>query len=289
MGVSVKLIQTGSLVIGLCGFVFGCAHNEGVISSQPIPGVVIYSEIRTNPPQRLFVAKVDLKNPRLHLRVAPGGPDPDGPGKWETTLMQPTKIAAREKFDFVVNGDFFIARGVNDGEGTNSQFRADQWAYTEGAAMTDGRTWSTSGNARPCLVVHKNRTVTIESLAHPSAGDWEVVGGNVLLVRDGVPVTHTNRVRHPRTAVGLDARGTKLTILVVDGRKPGVAAGMSQDELAAEMMRLGCRQALNLDGGGSSVMAIWEPATDRYRILNEPTDGHERAVANALGISVDRH
>jgi exopolysaccharide biosynthesis protein len=116
-----------------------------------------------------------------------------------------------------------------------------------------------------------------------------VVAGNVLLVQDGKLVTHTNRVRHPRTAVGLDAHGTKLTILVVDGRKPGVAAGMSLDELAAELMRLGCRQALNLDGGGSSLMAVRDPATGSYRILNEPTDGRERAVANALGISLDAH
>src|ERR1039457_6333731 len=89
-------------------------------TNQPFAGIVCISETRTHPPQRLFVAKIDLTNPKLHLRVAPGGPDPDGPGKWETTLLEPTKIAAREKFDFVVNGDFFKARGVNDGEGTNS-------------------------------------------------------------------------------------------------------------------------------------------------------------------------
>ena len=60
---------------------------------------------------------------------------------------------------------------------------------------------------------------------------------------------------------------------------------MSFDELAAEMVRLGCREALNLDGGGSSVMAVRVPGTTRFRILNQPTDGHERPVANALGIT----
>jgi exopolysaccharide biosynthesis protein len=256
-------------------------------TNEPFPGIFIHSETRTNPPQRLVVARVDLKNPGLQLRVAPGGPDPDGPGKWETTLLEPTKIAAREKFDFVVNGDFFIAKGVNDGEGTNAHFRAAQWAYTEGAAMTDGKTWSTATNARPCLVVHKNRTVTIEALKCPAGDDWEVIGGNTLLVRNGAVVMHTNHVRHPRTVAGLNADRTKLTILVVDGRKPGVAEGMNYDELAAEMIRLGCRQAVNLDGGGSSVMAVRDAETGRMKILNEPTDGRERAVANVLGISVD--
>ncbi len=248
--------------------------------------IVYSSETRTNPPQRLFVAQIDLSNPKVHVRVAPGGPDPDGPGKWQTTLMQPTKIAEREKFDLVINGDFFTAKGVNDGEGTNSHFRAEQWARVAGPAMTDGLTWSSGTNARPCLVVHTNRAVTIEMLLRPAPDDWEVIGGNVMLVHDGAMVPHPSTVRHPRTVVGLDASGTKLTILVLDGRKPGIATGMSYDELAAEMLRLGCKEAFNFDGGGSSVMAMRD-ATGAMKILNQPTDGRERAVANVLGISLD--
>ncbi|MEY4916972.1 MAG: hypothetical protein RL616_885 [Verrucomicrobiota bacterium] len=257
---------------------------ENSPAQEMLPGVFIHSETRTNPPTRLFVAEVDLKNPKLHLRVSRGGPDPDGDGKWQTTLMEPTKIAERENFDLVVNGDFFIAQGVNDGEGTNSAFRAKQWALTEGPAMTDGITWSTCTNARPCLVVHTNGAVTIETLTQPTADDREVIGGNVMLVRAGKIVPHKSTVRHPRTVVGLDVTGSKLTLLVVDGRKPGIAVGMSYDELAAEMLRLGCTEALNLDGGGSSVLAV--RAAGKLKIFNQPTDGRERAVANVLGISV---
>jgi hypothetical protein len=281
-----KFILTFSFCVALLDFAFS-ARAEISATNEPVPGIFIHSETRTNPPTRLFVAEVDLKNPRLHLRVAPGGPDPDGPGKWQTTLLEPTKIGAREKFNFVINGDFFVARGVNDGEGTNAAFRADQWALTEGPAMTDGKTWSTSTNARPCLVVHKNNAVTIETLARPADDDWEVVGGNTILVRGGAAVPYPNQVRHPRTVVGLNGTGTKLIILVVDGRKPGVAIGMSYDELAAEMIRLGCTEALNLDGGGSSVMAVRESTAGKFQIINEPTDDRERAVADVLGISAD--
>ena len=136
-------------------------------------------------------------------------------------------------------------------------------------------------------MVSRNKQVTIEMRDRPKPDDWEVVAGNTMLVEAGVAVPHTNQLRHPRTAVGLDAKRTRLVMLVVDGRKPGTAIGMSYDELAAEMIRLGCHQALNLDGGGSSVMAIRDPATAEFRLLNEPTDGRERAVANALGVSVD--
>lgn len=256
-------------------------------TNHPFAGVACFSETRTNPPTRLFVAEVDLSNPQIQLRVVRGGPDPDGAGEWQTTLMQPTKIAAREKFDLVVNGDFFKARGVKDAEGTNSGYRASLWALAEGPAVSGGNAWATRTNSRPCLVVSKVGKVSLEKLARPRPGDWEVIAGNTMLVQGGVPVVHqNNQARHPRTAVGLDATETKLILLVVDGRKPGVAVGMNYDELAAELIRLGCRAALNLDGGGSSVMAVREPATDKFHILNEPTDGRERSVANVLGVVI---
>ena len=107
-----------------------------------------------------------------------------------------------------------------------------------------------------------------------------------MLVKNGVTVPHASTLRHPRTAVGLDREGKRLVILVVDGRKKGEAVGMSYDELAAEFIRLSCREALNLDGGGSSVIALREPATGAYRLLNAPTDGHERPVADVLGVTV---
>jgi exopolysaccharide biosynthesis protein len=54
------------------------------------------------------------------------------------------------------------------------------------------------------------------------------------------------------------------------------------------MLRLGCTEALNLDGGGSSVLAVRNGAGGKFHLLNEPTDGRERAVANVLGVTVQR-
>jgi len=270
----------------LFGLLLVCSARAEISSTnRPFPGVAYYSETRTQPPTRMFVAEIDLTNPNVRLQVSPGGPDPDGDGPWQTTLMQPTKIAGRDGFDLVVNGDFFRARGVKDAEGTNSAFRAAQWSAVTGPAVTEGKVWSTSTNKRPSLVVRINGTAAIEMLAKPDAGARQVVSGNTMLVRDGAVVPHESKVRHPRTVVGLNASGTKLTLLVVDGRKPGIAIGMNYDELAAEMIRLGCKDALNLDGGGSSVMAVRDSSSGEFKILNQPTDGRERAVANVLGIS----
>jgi hypothetical protein len=256
-------------------------------TNRPCAGVVCYSETRSEPPTRLYVAEVDLTNPRVHLRVAPAGPDPDGAGPWQTTLMEPTRIAEREGFGLVVNGDFFDARGVKDAEGAASRYRAEAWATVNGPAVTDGRVWSITSSNWPCLVVRTNGRVSFELNTQPGNDEFEVVSGNTMLLEAGKVVPHQNKARHPRTAVGLNPAGTRLWVLVVDGRAPGVAVGMSYDELAAEMLRLGCDRALNMDGGGSSVMAIRDAGTGHLQILNHPSDGHERAVANALGICAD--
>jgi len=255
-------------------------------TNHPFPGISMFSESRAQPPTRLFVAVIDLTNRNLHLRVAPAGPDPDGSGPWQTTLMRPTKIAEREGMVLVVNGDFFRARGVKDAEGTNATFRSATWSAVTGPAVSAGKVWSVSTNRRPCLAVDQSGRATICHLTRPDTNFLEVVSGNTLLVESGNALPQTNQLRHPRTAVGLDAKRERLVLMVVDGRKPGLAIGMTYAELAQEMIRLGCHDALNLDGGGSSVMAVRAPGAKEFRILNEPTDGRERAVANVLGVTI---
>ena len=79
------------------------------IPQHPYPSVVYTFEKRETPePQKIFVARIDLTDPNVNVRVSRGGPDPDGDGKWETTLMRPTKVADREGFDVVINGDFSL-------------------------------------------------------------------------------------------------------------------------------------------------------------------------------------
>ena len=267
---------------------FVVASGQAAVSStnRPFPGIAYYSETRTQPPTRLFVAEIDLTNPKVRLHVSPGGPDPDGSGPWQTTLMQPTKIATRDGFDLVVNGDFFRVPATNAPERLNPTNRAATWTAVSGPAVSNGKIWSLTKSKRPCLVVNKDGKVTIHALGKPGPEDVEVISGNTMLVKDGAVVPHENKVRHPRTVAGLNADNTKLILLVVEGRKPGIAFGMNYAELAAEMIRLGCKDALNLDGGGSSVMAVRDPAKGEFRILNQPTDGRERAVANVLGITI---
>ena len=82
--------------------------------------------------------------------------------------------------------------------------------------------------------------------------------------------------RHPRTMAGVRRDGS-LLLATVDGRRPGWSAGVTLQEGARVMRSVGARDALNLDGGGSTAMAV------RGRRVNLPSDsGGERPVSDVL-------
>jgi exopolysaccharide biosynthesis protein len=123
------------------------------------------------------------------------------------------------------------------------------------------------------------------------------VGGRPRLVRDSVIVGEVdtegqasfNVGRNPRTAAGLARGGRRLILVVVDGRQMPYSDGMSLREMAGLMLALGARDAINLDGGGSTTLVYADPdSAGRLRIANRPSDKEgERAVGDALAI-VDR-
>ena len=82
--------------------------------------------------------------------------------------------------------------------------------------------------------------------------------------------------RNPRTLAGVTGGGS-LLLVTVDGRRVGWSAGVTLPEAARLMRSLGARDALNLDGGGSTAMTV------RGRVVNRPSDaGGERSVSDAL-------
>ncbi|MEW9550825.1 phosphodiester glycosidase family protein [Nonomuraea sp. NPDC050783] len=109
------------------------------------------------------------------------------------------------------------------------------------------------------------------------------VGGNWVLLKDGVVQNSTDPAAHPRTAVGFSADGRKMYLLTVDGRQAD-SRGVTLNELAAMMADLGAANALNLDGGGSSTLLAREPGSAEVQVENSPSDGGERHVPNGLAL-----
>ena len=123
--------------------------------------------------------------------------------------------------------------------------------------------------------------------------DWRTVrlavaGGPRLLAEGRVAVNATEEGfdggfangRHPRTAAGIASDGA-LLLITVDGRQRGFSQGATLAELAALLLKHGARDAVNLDGGGSTTLVV------RDALTNAPSDGRERPVANALLVFAD--
>jgi len=134
-------------------------------------------------------------------------------------------------------------------------------------------------------------TVRIETTLQPLA-PHTAVGGFPLLLRDSVVMATVDsdgaasfRGVNPRTTAGYSANGRRLLLVVIDGRQAGYSVGTTSRETAELMRDLGAREAVNLDGGGSSAMVVRDLATGAIRTVNKPSDAAgERPVANALAV-----
>ena len=127
-------------------------------------------------------------------------------------------------------------------------------------------------------------TVTVRLILQP---DWatvsDAIGGGPMVVQNGKPVYRSNEAfetsqlapRGPRSAVG-QAEDGSILFVTTDGRRPGYSVGMTNFELAQTLTRLGAVRGMALDGGGSATMAF------EGTVLNRPSDGRERAIANTL-------
>jgi hypothetical protein len=264
-----------NLLVFLSCFI-GTARAE-FPTSQPYRAVTYEHEKRTGLYMSLYAVTADLSDPRMRVRIVRGGEDPDGPGPWQTTLMTVRQIAEREKFDVAVNASFFSVPSTQQAPDLPA-------GYVQGkpARASRGASW-------PVLWVDDKGQPRLTDPVEVPRGTAQIVAGNCYLLKDGKPADPFRAVmaqRHPRTAVGLSRDGTKLVLLTVDGRRPGVSLGMTGEDLAAEMLRLGCWTAINLDGGGSTTLVMRDPASGEHRVINQPSGNAQRPVADVVGISV---
>lgn len=174
----------------------------------------------------------------------------------------------------------------------------DIFVYNGAIDIPDGKIvllMDTSGDAE-CYDFLSRRYVGEELIIANEAlgddGEWHEaehavssVGGR--LVEDGVAHSDFEAGAAPRTAVGVKDNGN-IIFYTIDGRQQGHSYGAQLKTLAQRMAELGCVDAINLDGGGSTVISAHFPGEDGTNVVNSPSDGYLRKVANFLFLKDNR-
>lgn len=232
---------------------------------------------RTEPrPLRIHVLRVDLLDKSQQLVVAVGA-DPDGPGPAEAQLVPPQLLAAGHQLFAAVNASAW--------DNIPAPPEGQSPLYVPGVACDVLGLVVAGGVLRsPAHVAYWSFWLDEKGLGHIGALQNTpetklAVSGFSGLLQQGKVLPQAAGALHPRTALGLDASGRKLVLLVVDGRQPGYSEGASEYELAGLMAEQGCTDALNLDGGGSTIML------QKGAIMNRPSNPKEpRPVPVMLGV-----
>lgn len=179
-----------------------------------------------------------------------------------------------------INGDFFK---MND-EGTENLIQPRGLTIKDGQILTPLVEWTFFGIKKDGTPVIGDPT-TFDSLKDEL--QHAVGGDSGYLVKNGVATSsndaagcHSQNSVAPRTAIGIKADNS-IVMVVVDGRTTE-SAGLVLTDLAQHMLAKGCVNAINLDGGGSSSMAI-KGSNNTFAPINKPSDAAgERPVGNGL-------
>lgn len=235
-------------------------------------------------PRKMFIFKVDLSCLTLRTTLAHEGESALWTLQKTTEQLQNYASARGVTVYGGVNGDFYdrtatfsplnTPYGVmyKDGIALKATFseneEAADWART--FALLN------NGTAR---IWHSEKA--FNDYAEKSSIS-EAISGRLSVVQEGNIVTRIDESLSPRTGIGLDQDGNTVWFAVVDGRDDAESAGASPRAMGIILKALGAYNAFNLDGGGSSTFACLEGGV--IKLVNNPSDGSERAVPNAIAI-----
>lgn len=266
----------------------GGLNPTSVQLGQPEPtqrrlfdGIVYERIVRQEPrPMVIHVVTIDLKAEGIDTLVTHGDPDAPRPLEAETT----SEFLTDNNLQLAINGDAFtpwydlgpLGYSPKDGERVSPL----------GFAASKGVTYAQDTDEQPTLYIYQNNKASLNAL---TGKIYNAISGYELLLWNGNIVEGLDSSDvDPRTAVGLNRAGSKLIIVIVDGRQPGYSEGATEAELAQILLEQKAHSAMNLDGGGSSTLVI-QGEDGQPEVLNSPIHqgipGNERPVGNHLGFS----
>lgn len=254
-------------------------------------------------PQNIYAVRVDLSVPNVGLHASA---DLRGDEWYADTLSFAEEVDAVAAINgdwscTTCSGDDYLAPlglAISGGVVWNDHIQTDaigsHWGYL--ACTIDKRCDLTK--AAPL----SDATMVFSPLQTPSVYPsryFNAIGANgIVLLDDGVAQSgcYDTSDTNPRSAACVEADGTHLWMVVVDGRGAGGGTGMSCDEVRELLLAdpFLCWDAVMLDGGGSSTLVVEDTNTDAtcnprgdndLCVKNNPSDGSPRTVANHLAVT----
>lgn len=218
------------------------------------------------------VVRLDLANTNLTFVVKPSNGDRPG----ETDSEFPSSFVRANHLQAAVNTTPF----------TPVPRRPRKPLDLQGLAVSAGDRYSEAEPNLDSLVITRDNRVRLVRAGGDTRDAWNGAGGFLVTLQGGTNVAENLQVE-PATVIGLSGDRRWMFWLVVDGRQPGRSEGSTPRETAEMLRQLGATDAINMDGGGSSTLAIgggWKGV----RLLNRPchwlVDGMERPVGGLLGV-----
>jgi hypothetical protein len=278
---------------------------------RPFAGVTMITRTETTPRnERMHIVQIDLNAPGIHFKLtAPGG-------KMETVRNTTVGFLNEEHAQIAVNAHFFLpfpstssdAMLVGLAASNGNVYSAFESPVQSYAIVADSPAFNIDQLNR-VSIVHRDPAISDGKHVLESVMLWNVLSGSAQIVTEGVKtipvykdIEHLDGLLSPgaavgydnskswyniltaRTAIGITRDNKTLVIFTVD-RATG-SFGMTGGEVADILIRdYSVVNALNLDGGGSTTLAMENPATHVGELVNVSDDNPQgRYVGSNLAV-----
>lgn len=270
------------------------------VTHQPLFQGITYSRhIEKAPrPQVIHILDIDLTEPGIKPFVTPGikGAElnstelnEDERPTHETLAQRTSDFLQAHQLQVAINANFFYLfweeapwnYGPSAGDPVN----------LVGLAISDAQLVSEVDANYPALCFLSQRAEVNENGQCPDGTQQAIAGTAVILAgaeptEDAQPVPAGQKEKpYPLNIAALNADGTRLWLVLSDGKQPLYSEGTTLPEITALLQNLGAAIALQLDGGGSTTLAIATDTSPKLlnAVIHTKLPGHERPVANQLG------
>ena len=242
-------------------------------------GIEYQRQARSQPrPVMMHIVTIDLKTAGLRIFVTPQA---------EHNSRTTSAFVREFKTKLAINASYFSP--FYDRTPWDYYPRSGDRTVPTGETISNGDRHTPPLAKWPVLCISQVNIAKIIDTGTCPPETLNAVAGRELLVSNGRATDQKfaadEEKPYPRVAIGIDRQGTKLWLMIIDGKQPLYSEGVTKLELSQLMAKLGVDTAINLDGGGSTTLVV--DTGNGATLLNAPIHAkvpmNERPVANQLG------